>query len=440
MSEKLDSSLEDLEYSIATSSEKQLEIVQSMLNQMVSSYQDAYNKINSIVNETGFQGTDLFNNTVSNTGSSSGASSIANGATQSQSNVKPSDSASNINSSNTSNTNTSNIETEIKKEPNTDNRLCAELKLSKSSVSIQEGSSTSVTASIRPNDAKNKTLSWTPEDPSVVSATADGKITGIKPGKSKITVSTTDGSNLHQTLSVTVTKKPNPPKPKPPTNSSTPQGNGVPDVGDKVTFVSGIYHEDSYGNGRWGNQGLGGTMYITKINPNSPYPIHLSTGNTLGNGDRGWLRLDQLRGYYMGSRYINRRQWAFMDDTQDGKLNPGSEVVITNHGILKQFEAGDHVFSSEQVQRLWELTKDFDLTKYVNVNTDNIFGKLPDIINRNDMSQKTEVNLNFDTLMTIEGNVCKDAIPGLQKEIDKMIPHISDKLGIYLNGDKRKLR
>ena len=58
MSENLDESLEDLEYSIATSSEKQLQVVQSMLNQMVASYQEAYGKINSIVNETGFVGTD----------------------------------------------------------------------------------------------------------------------------------------------------------------------------------------------------------------------------------------------------------------------------------------------------------------------------------------------------------------------------------------------
>lgn len=439
MSENLDKSLEDLEYSIATSSDKQLQIVQSMLNQMVASYQEAYSKIDSIINETGFKGTDSFNDTVSNTSSSSGASSIANGATQSQSNVKPSDSASNINSSNTSNSNHGAIESDIKKEPNTDNRLCAELTLSKSSVSVQEGSSTSVSASIRPNDAKNKTLSWTPKDPSVVSATADGKITGLKSGNTTIIVSTTDGSGLNQSLKVTVTKKPEPPKPVKPTTPSTPQGNGVPDVGDKVTFVSGIYHEDSYGNGRWGNQELGKTVYITKMNPNSPYPIHISKGNKLGNGDRGWLKLNQLKGYYTGSRRINRRQWAFMDDTENGNLEAGSEVIVTNRGILKQFEAGDTIFNNEQVQRLWEMSKGLDMSRFINLNTSNVIGSLPNVVNRNEMNQKYEVNMNFDTLMTIEGNVSKEAIPGLQKEIDKMIPHISDKLAIYLRGDMRKL-
>lgn len=323
MSENLDESLTDIEHSIATSSEKQLQVVQSMLNQMVASYQEAYGKINTIVNETGFVGTDSFNDTVNNTSTSSGVSSIVDNATQSQSTVKPSDNVSNINSSNTSNTNTSAIESEIKKEPNTDNRLCAELTLSKSSVSVQEGSSTSVSASIRPNDAKNKTISWSSANSSIASVSSEGKITGIKPGTTTITASTTDGSGLIQTCKVTVTKKPDPPKPQAPKNNTTTQGNGVPDVGDKVTFISGVYHEDSYGNGRWGNQGLGGSMYITKINPNSPYPIHLSTGSKLGSGDRGWLKRNQIKGYARGSKHINGKRWALTQEK-------GNETVKNN--------------------------------------------------------------------------------------------------------------
>lgn len=434
MSENLDKNLEDIEYSIATSSDKQLQIVQSMLNQMVSSYQEAYSKIDSIINESGFKGTDSFNDTVSNTGSSSGASSIADNATQSQSTVKPSDNVSNINSSNTSNTNTGNIESELKKEPNTDNRLCAELKLSKSSVSIQEGSSTSVSVSIRPNDAKNKTISWSSANSFIASVSSEGKITGIKPGTTTITASTTDGSGLIQTCKVTVTKKPDPPKPQAPKNNTTTQGNGVPDVGDKVTFISGVYHEDSYGNGRWGNQGLGGSMYITKINPNSPYPIHLSTGSKLGSGDRGWLKRNQIKGYARGSKHINGKRWAL---TQEN----GQELIarLSDGSLLTPLGNGDKVFTKEQTDKLWEMSKNFDISDYVKLDTESLFSKFSDFINRNDMRQSSEINMNFDTLMTIEGNVTKDALPGLEKAIDKMIPHISDKLAIYLRGDMRKL-
>lgn len=440
MSENLDKSLEDISYSIATSSEKQLQVVQSMLSQMVSSYSDAFGKISSIISNTGFVGTGSFNNTTGNIGSSAGSSSIASGATQNQSAIRPSDSASNINSDNISNGQFDSVENEIKKEPNTENRLCAELKISKSSVSVQEGSQTSISASIRPNDAKNKTLSWASADPSIATVSSDGKITGVKPGNTTITVSTTDGSGLIQSCKVTVTKKPEPPKPVVPPSSaiSNPQGNGVPDVGDRVTFVSGIYHEDSYGRGRWGKHNLGQSVYITKINPGAPYPIHISTGSRLGSGDRGWLRLDQLRGYSSGSRYIDKRQWAFTDDTSSGRLDAGSEVLITKYGALRQLDAGDVIFSKEQVQKLWEMSKG-TFSPMMNLNTSSVFGQLPAIVNRNDMSQKQEVNLNFDSLMSIEGNVSKEAIPGLQKEIDRMIPHISDKLGIFLKGEMRKL-
>ena len=396
MSENLDKSLEDISYSIATSSEKQLQVVQSMLSQMVGSYSDAFNKISSIISNTGFVGTGSFNNTTSNIGSSTGSSSIASGATQNQSTIRPSDSASNINSDNISNGQFNSVENEIKKEPNTENRLCAELKISKSSVSVQEGSQTSISASIRPNDAKNKTLSWSSADPSIATV-SDGKITGVKPGNTTITVSTTDGSGLVQTCKVTVTKKPEPPKPVVPPSSaiSNPQGNGVPDVGDRVTFVSGIYHEDSYGRGRWGKHNLGQSVYITKINPGAPYPIHISTGSRLGSGDRGWLRLDQLRGYSSGSRYIDKRQWAFMDDTTSGRLDAGSEVLITKYGALKQFEAGDTIFNKEQVQKLWEMSKG-TFSPMMNLNTSSVLGQFPAIVNRNDMSHKQEVNLNFD--------------------------------------------
>lgn len=434
MSDNLDKSLQDIEYSISHSSEKQLQVVQSMLSQMVGSYSDAFNKISSIISNTGFVGTGSFNNTVSNISSNTGSSSIASGATQSQSTIKPSDSASNINSDNISNGDHGAIETEIKKEPNVDNRLCAELKISPSSVTIQEGNQTSITASIRPNDAKNKTLSWTSADSSIASVSSEGKITGVKPGNTTITVSTTDGSGLMQTCKVTVTKKPDPPKPTPPVQPSSPQGNGVPDVGDKVTFVSGIYHEDSYGGGRWGNWELGGSVYITKINPGAPYPIHISKGNRLGSSDRGWLRLDQLRGYRNGSRRINGNQWAWTQE--DNK----EEVIFraSDGAMLTPLNDKDMVFNNEQVQRLWEMSKGLDMSRFINLNTSNMIGSLPNIVNRNEMNQNIYIGDNMDSLFTIEGNVTKDAIPGLEKTIRKMIPEISDRLGIYIRSELKR--
>lgn len=127
-----------------------------------------------------------------------------------------------------------------------------------------------------------------------------------------------------------------------------------------------------------------------------------------------------------------------MDDTANGNLNAGSEVVITNRGILKQFEAGDTIFNNEQVQRLWEMSKGLDMSRFINLNTSNVIGSLPNIVNRNEMSQNIYIGDNMDSLFTIEGNVTKDAIPGLEKTIRKMIPEISDRLGIYIRSELKR--
>lgn len=71
-------------------------------------------------------------------------------------------------------------------------------------------------------------------------------------------------------------------------------------VGDKVV-VSGRATEDSYGNGKQTAE-YGGNpndptdiRYVTAINPNAPRPYHISVGDKLGDGDRGWVARDQIR-------------------------------------------------------------------------------------------------------------------------------------------------
>ena len=442
MMDNLDENLENLEYEVLHNADKQQEIIQSMLNSVVDMYETAYGKINQIISNTGLAVSEGFEQNQSQLSTQSGAESQVTEATKSQSNVQANDSASKTvtNPINSNDSTNKQIESEITADVNTDNRLCAELTVNITSVTLEEGKSVSVSTSIRPSDAKNKTLSWKSSNTSVATVSG-GIIKAVSHGACQVVVSTTDGSGLSQSIGVTVTKKPEPPKQQ---NSSSQSngGDGVPKVGDMVTFASGSYYYDSEGVKPVGNQHQGQKVYITKINTASwaTKPYHISTGNKLGNGDLGWVTLNQIKGYARGSKYIDRRQWAFMDDTENGSLDAGSEVIITNRGILKQFEAGDTIFNNEQVQRLWEMSKGLD-SKFINLNTSNVIGSLPNIVNRNDMSQKIEINQHFDTLLTIESgaNVSKEAIPGLQKEIDKMIPRISDKLGIYLRRDMRKL-
>lgn len=92
LSEDLKTSLDDTEYEISHNADKQLEIINSMLDKAVSSYQEAYGKINSIIKNTGWVGSTDFNNTQSDLSTETGVKNQNSNASQSQSNAnkKPS--------------------------------------------------------------------------------------------------------------------------------------------------------------------------------------------------------------------------------------------------------------------------------------------------------------------------------------------------------------
>ena len=75
--------------------------------------------------------------------------------------------------------------------------------VSKSSVSILEGNSETVTATVTPSNATNKTVTWTSSNPSVATV-AGGKITGVSVGSATITAKTSNG--LTATVSVKVSQ------------------------------------------------------------------------------------------------------------------------------------------------------------------------------------------------------------------------------------------
>ena len=77
--------------------------------------------------------------------------------------------------------------------------------LDKTSLSINEGSNYTLTATITPTDATNKSLTWT-SDNEKVATVSNGKVTGVSEGTAMITVTTADG-NYTATCKVTVTKK-----------------------------------------------------------------------------------------------------------------------------------------------------------------------------------------------------------------------------------------
>ncbi len=78
--------------------------------------------------------------------------------------------------------------------------------LNKTSLSLVEGSSETLTATVAPDNATNKAVSWKSSDAAVASVDGSGKVTAVKAGSATITVTTTDGSKT-ATCSVTVTPK-----------------------------------------------------------------------------------------------------------------------------------------------------------------------------------------------------------------------------------------
>jgi len=76
--------------------------------------------------------------------------------------------------------------------------------LDKETASVVVGATTPLVATVAPEDATNKAVTWSSGTPAVATVSADGTVTGVSAGEAVITVTTTDGSKT-DTCTVTVT-------------------------------------------------------------------------------------------------------------------------------------------------------------------------------------------------------------------------------------------
>ena len=81
--------------------------------------------------------------------------------------------------------------------------LVSSVTLDKQNVEVVRGETVSLTATVAPEDADNKTLVWTSSDETVATV-KDGVVTTLKVGEAVITATTTDGSNLSAICAVVV--------------------------------------------------------------------------------------------------------------------------------------------------------------------------------------------------------------------------------------------
>ena len=93
------------------------------------------------------------------------------------------------------------------------NVLVTGVALNKTSTSISVGNSETLTATVAPENAANKALTWASSDEDVATVAPDGTVTAVKVGTATITATATDGSGKSAVCTVTVTGDATPSQP-----------------------------------------------------------------------------------------------------------------------------------------------------------------------------------------------------------------------------------
>ena len=85
--------------------------------------------------------------------------------------------------------------------------LISKIELNKSTLELLMGSTETLTTTVLPEDASNKTVSWTSDNINVVTVnSATGEVTGVGEGTANVTVKAIDGSGIAAICSVKVRK------------------------------------------------------------------------------------------------------------------------------------------------------------------------------------------------------------------------------------------
>ena len=410
LNEALQSTLDEITYN----ADKQEEVVSNMLQNIVGQYETAYNKINQIIANTGLVPSDDFQQVIDNIGTQQGAQNQVNNSNTIAPDYTPNDFVTDVNTgaiqSGSNQANNDKIQSEIEKEPNTTNRPVAQITLKPTSLSLQEGKSSTIKANIRPTDAANKSVKWSSSNTKVATV-SNGVVKAVKAGSARITCTAQDGSGISASCSVTVTAKPKPTKP----SASTSGGDGKPRVGDKVTFTGKYYH-DSWGESPAGSKYSGvkngvvidsysAKKYGGNGNRTGGFDVHIKSADGK-YGDLGWVKLSQISGYARGTR-------AVQNPIEIARVNEMGDELITRYaGNQYTFlQKGDSVVPHELTNNLFTLAE----------HTDDI---IDNISSGSQNTQSTVVNNHFDALLNVEGNIDKDTFPGVKKMCEETAKYL----------------
>lgn len=82
-----------------------------------------------------------------------------------------------------------------------------DISLSKTKGTLEVGKTLSLTATVLPSNASNRSVTWSSDNEKVAKVTADGKVTAVGKGTANITARSNDGTNIKATAVITVKAK-----------------------------------------------------------------------------------------------------------------------------------------------------------------------------------------------------------------------------------------
>ena len=132
-----------------------------------------------------------------------------------------------------------------------------------------------------------------------------------------------------------------------------------------------------------------------------------------------------VHGYRFGG--ITNDEWALMDES-----GIGTEMFITPNGILRQFESGTHVFSPEQTEMLWKMTREAQantLAKY-------------DVATPSIEDHSENMGVTVDTFLQIdhiEGDISDSTLSKLHGMIESAIKEFDKATRKQIQKDARKI-
>lgn len=138
-------------------------------------------------------------------------------------------------------------------------------------------------------------------------------------------------------------------------------GDGVPKVGDVVTYTGGLYYYDSYGTKPTGSRGPGKKVTITNLNPGAPKPIHVQSSDSA----YGWLTQNQISGYdtggYTGSWGNSNGKLAVLHQKELILNAQDTENMLTAVSIVRDIAGVLDNMQSSMMSRVMGLSSGFNM-------------------------------------------------------------------------------